>query len=318
MVSLFRRILVVLLAVCLPAVVLAQSASVTDVGVRLAPAYAQMLNLTLVPDISTARYTVDDGRNAMVVDVTRFPVAFKLKPLGDNADLYARATGGRLEARATFPVTFFGPGGATTGGVATRWTAYGLSAGLGAKVRLGQGFTVEPALDVGVTRLVNGADYSGSGVLLQPVFDGTLFNWGADAWVATPQLGFAWKSDTPGRDLQVQGHVAWSRIASYGESVPAHRFNESAGVWSLRGAYSVPTRWRALDRPLEGVVYGGYSGFFGPHRSALGFSSVSEIGLGVQAPLATSSEQSRRLRVGASYLFGPHLRGWAVSFGMNY
>lgn len=291
----------------------AQSPDVAGTEIRLAPAYAQMLTLTLVPDISTAHYVAEGASNELAIDVTRVPQEVRLRSLGDGADLFARVTGGYLKMKATFPLS-----APAAGAVTTRWTAYGLSGGLAAKIRLGHGFTFVPAIDAGLARLGNGAEYTGSAVTLRPLLDGAVFNWNTDAWVATPHLGVDWVSDSVGRTVNVHGHVAWSRIATYGESLPGHRFIETAGVWSIRADHAAPTGAQVFGRPLDWVAYGGHSGFFGPNRSALGFPSVSELGLGIEAPLVASSDASRRLRVGASYLFGPHLRGWSLSLGLQH
>lgn len=291
----------------------AQSGSMGELGARLAPAYAQMQNLTLVPDLSTAHYRVDDGSGRMHVDVTRLGYETPVADLGQGSALLARLTAGHLRMTTDLPVAVSGPGN-----VATQWSAYGISGGVAGRFELGHGVTVVPALDAGLTRLANQSDYSGSGVLLQPFLDGPIFNWNSDAWVLTPHLGIDWVPDTPGRRIAVHAHTAWSRVATYGESDRARRFTETAGVYSVRAEHAMPTTLRLFERQVEWALFGGHSGFLGPGRSTLGFSSVAEVGIGLQVPLSSKSEASKRLRVGFSYLFGTHVRGWTVSMGLPY
>lgn len=291
----------------------AQSTAVTDFGIRLAPAYAQMLNLTIVPDLSTARYTVGGSGSDLRIDVTRLGHEAHWRSIGDETDLYARVTGGYVRFKSTLEATVPSPGA-----VATRWTAYGLTGGLAAKRALGHGVTVMAGLDAGAMRLMNDADYTGGATVLRPTFDGPIFNWGIDAWVLTPQVALGWDPEVSGRTINLQGHLAWSRIATYGESRPEHRFTEGAGVWSIRAEHAAPTGSTVLDRPLDWIVFGRHSGFFGPDRGVLGFSSVSEAGIGLQVPIKASSDASQRIRLGASYLFGPNVRGWAATLGMGF
>ncbi|MBY0439768.1 MAG: hypothetical protein K2W80_16405, partial [Burkholderiales bacterium] len=70
--------------------------------------------------------------------------------------------------------------------------------------------------------------------------------------------------------------------------------------------------------PLNWVAYGGYAGFFGANRDALGFSSVTEIGAGLELPTSTGRPQSERARLAAGLLFGPYVRGWTVGVSIQY
>jgi hypothetical protein len=89
-------------------------------------------------------------------------------------------------------------------------------------------------------------------------------------------------------------------------------------VYSIRAEYAAPTRMQLLERSLDWVAYGGYAGFFGDNRDALGFTSVAEVGGGMEAPLSASGKNSNRVRLGASYLFGPNVKGWTISLGLRY
>lgn len=74
---------------------------------------------------------------------------------------------------------------------------------------------------------------------------------------------------------------------------------------------------KLAEHPLDGMLFGGDAGFFGPNRDALGFKSVAELGAGVEVPLATGANASSRVRLGASYLFGPRVEGWSVTLGLR-
>ena len=113
-------------------------------------------------------------------------------------------------------------------------------------------------------------------------------------------------------------HVGRSWINSFGESNAAQEFNEAANACSVRVDYARPTGVQFADRGLDWVIFGGYAGFFGANRDALGFSSVGEIGAGFELPLGGDSGQSSHLRLSAGYLSGPDVRGWSVGLGVRY
>ena len=291
----------------------AQSLRDTVAGARLGPGYAQILNIAATPDISAAHYDVQNS--GFSVDVLRIPYESRWLTLSKDADLYWRIAGGYLTAQDDFAVNVPSAG---AGSISSKWSAYSLMGGLLAKIRLGNGFTLLPALDVGVARLDNRADYTGAATQLQPALDGLLFNWDTSASLVTPNAGLEWTMAEPDRSITIRGHVAWSWISTFEESDPVLKFHETAGVYSVQAERVASTGVQLFERPLGWVIYGGYAGFFGANRDALGFTSVAELGLGAEAPISTSAEKSQRVRLGVGYLFGSNVRGWTVSLGMKY
>lgn len=302
---------VVLAMLSMPAAT--QSVRDTIAGARLAPGYAGLLNMAAAPDLSTAHYDVEDGSN-LDIDVYRYGYESSGHPASDAVNLHWRATGGYLSMNTDFAT------GAPSGGgaIASKWSAYSLTAGPFARIQLGHGLSVVPALDVGVAQLENRAGYSGTAIALQPVLDGLLFNWRTNAWLVTPSLGLDWVMANESRTIAVRSRVGWSKISSFDATDPVLTFDETAGSYSIRAEHAAPTGRRWFDRPLGWVVLGSYAGFYGPNRRALGFTSVAELGLGVEAPLSAGEDRSRRLRIGASYLFGPAVSGWTISVGLKF
>jgi hypothetical protein len=302
-----------LLATAFPAA--GQTVDGAFAAAQLGPGYAQMLNLSSAPDISTARYNVESGDNDLAIQVGRLTHEQRWRALADNVDLFWRGGGSYSRMRSRFPTSASGPG---PNEIVSTWRAFGATAGLLAKIRLGDEFTLLPAFDIGVARLENHGRYSGSANALKPFLDGRLFGWHTEATLVTPNLGLEWVRKHDERTSSVRLHAAWSRIATFGEADPALKFREFAGVASIRGEHIAPTSLRVAERPLHWVAFGGYSSFFGPNRGVLGFSSVSEFGLGLEVPLVPGDPASRRLRFSGSYLVGPNVQGWSVGVVMLY
>lgn len=302
---------VFLMAATLPAA--GQSIDSAISGAHLGPGYAQLLNLTSAPDISTARYRVRTDPDDMYIQVARLRHEERWRALSDNVDLFWHGGGGYSRMRLHLPTTVPGPGD-----IVATWRVVSLTAGLLAKIRLGDEFTLLPAFDVGVARLESHATYSGSALGLQPFLDGRLFGWGTEASLLTPNIGFEWVRKQDDRLTSIRLHGAWSRIATFGEADPALKFREGGGVASIRGEHVAPTTLRVAERPLRWLVFGGYSSFFGPNRDVLGFPSVSEFGLGLELPLMAGDAAAKRVRVAGSYLVGPNVHGWSVALSIQY
>jgi hypothetical protein len=310
------RCLVVLFAVTSAARVVAQSSRDVIGAARLGSGYSQIVNLTATPDISSAHLDVSDGAVPQSFTVTRIPYEGSLLTFSDRNSIGWRVSGGYFREKDEFAID--APNGAA-GSIASKWSAFSATGGLFLRSRLGYGFTFEPGLDFGVARLLNDASYAGAATSLKPATDGPLFNWHENAWLITPNAALEWSTSmAPAQTLTVRAHVAWSWVSSFDESDPLLRFRETAGSWSVQSTYSAPTGALLLARPLNYVVNAGYGGFFGPNYRALGFSTLANVGGGFELPLSKDNPESKRVRAGAAYLFGPHVRGWTVSLGLTY
>jgi hypothetical protein len=287
-------------------------------AMHISAGYAQLLNLAATPDITSAYYRIsgdESGDSGQTLNLLRIPWQSKLLALSESSDLYWRASGGYLSYKTNLPVVVDPYG---TGSMGYKSTAFSGTAGVLARTRLGGGFTIEPALDVGVARLLNDSSYTGAATLAQPLTDGMFVNWHTNAWLVTPNLALNWTRETDERRISVSGHVAWSWISSFDESTGFAPFHEQAGAYSVRAELAQPTTLSVLGRPLSWVARAGYGGFYGGNRDALGFTSVADIGLGVETPLQKDNPGSRRITAGVSYLFGPNIWGWSANVGMRY
>lgn len=267
-----------------------------------------MITLASTPDISDANYRVSGDANDARISVLRLPYESKLVDLSPDQALYWRIAAGYMPIKVDNAITVSLPQG--DGSANSKWSAYSGTAGLVAKFDVGNGFSVEPAIDAGLARLSNDAQYFGAAQLLQPELDRLLFNWTTDAWIVTPSIAVAWASITDTRELELRTHIAYSRIASFNSEM-VQGFNEWAGVFSVGGEYGIPTSQMLFGRAVRYSVNAGYSGFIGSERDALGFESVSRVGAGVSLRYGAGSDR-RYLGLHAAYLFGPQIRGWKI------
>ena len=70
--------------------------------------------------------------------------------------------------------------------------------------------------------------------------------------------------------------------------------------------------------PLHWLPYGGYAGFYGSNRDALGFMGIAEVGAGFEISLWGSDQDAKRVRLSDGYLFRSDVEGWSVSLGLHH
>lgn len=290
----------------------AQAIHDTAIGARLGPAYAQMVNLSNTPDLSTARYHIDTSPSRTHLDVTRVPLSGGKFEWSESTEIVTRLTAGYMRLSSEIPTA-----GLPGGRIDTSWTAVGLAGGVAARIGLPGGYTFVPGFDVGASHLENRTSYLGAANVLQPLFDGSLFNWRSHAWQVSPGVGLEWLSETLERRLEVRSHLGWSRVASFGESDPSLQFRRSVGALSIRVDRTSPASWTLFDFPPAWVLLAGHTVFLGPSRNVIGFTWVSELGGGLEWP-ARSAGSDSRIRATISALFGDNVRGLRAGLGLEF
>lgn len=136
-------------------------------GARLGTGYAQIINLSASPDLGAANYTVRGAESDLSLDVFRVPYQAHWFALSPGSDVYWRLSAGYLRMKQFLPTSDAGGG--------FEMERVQRAAGMLATLSLGQGFTLEPALDLGIARLENKADYLGTAAASRPALDRLLF-----------------------------------------------------------------------------------------------------------------------------------------------
>lgn len=280
-------------------------------GTRLGAGYAQMINLSAMPDLSAASYRIDSTGPDAKLDVLHLPLRSPLARPSPQTEVFWKFSGGWMRYSQDFDT-------GSAGAIGSRWTAFSGGAGLGALHRVSDSLLLEPSVDVGLAQLRNRASYPAGAAALAPILDGILFNWRANAWLATPGVAAEWRTPVADGRLHLRGHVATSWIRSFGESDGAQRIREHAGTYSLRAELLQPTNWRFFDRETRWFALAGYAGFHGADREALGFKGVAELGAGVDVSVQDQGMLAKRARLSASILSGSHVRGWNVGVSLGF
>lgn len=283
---------------------------------NLAPGYAQLLSLPVSDDFSAATYEVASAQTVepTVIRVYRIPLDGTLRALDGGAELRWRASGGYLTMTSTFAV----PGLPTGPGEAFfRWRTLSATGGLAYQQPLGGGFSWTASLDAGLARLENATTYTGGAEALGPILDGTLSNWQTPAWLATPALSLDYRHQAPTTQWWVRGHLARTWISTFSTPDPLLDVHEATQAASVKVERIARTPFTVAGMPVDSLLLGSYSGYFGPNRDTLGFTTIGELGCGLELGLGGPLKALGRVRLSGSYLFGPNLRGWTLGLSLK-
>jgi hypothetical protein len=276
--------------------------------------YAFLSLLTLTPDFSAANYKIEDSPTPLVrIGILRLPFILAALDLNDKIAMKFEMSIGYQKTQETVPVD-----AVSNDYVDSKWEGHGASLGLLFDYKLSDNIILEPKIRAGVVRLANTASYHGeTAEFYRPLLDGTFFNWNTKARVVSLGLGLIYDWQIVGRDSTVQTHVFHLNMDSFDESNDVLKFNTNANMATLKADIIIPTSATLFGRRLDAVALGGSTVFLGENRRTLGFTTLYELGAGIEYPIKGDKFNFGHVRLSGLLLRGEHVRGWLMSLDYN-
>lgn len=292
---------------------LAQSGIVDDsLAKKLGGGYAAIINFAENPDITTARYYIDD-------------------PRGDDPTLRVVRLGGRHEFKlqnhnwvpfvqviVPYQTLDAGLTIGTNGTVRSTWSALGAVFSTGLTMPATERLRISPALSWGYVRLENKADYSGNVAAVKPLLKGILFDWASDAWVAGASIEADYNRPVGAKLLTVHAGATHNLIETFDTPRGQVEFSSYATTLSLKSELTSPTRHKMMGNPLAVVTMMGATAFIGPNRDQLGFDSFMDAGLALETDLTQHGWRVKKVRIGAKGIYGEDVIGWSAIFSWKF
>jgi hypothetical protein len=121
----------------------------------------------------------------------------------------------------------------------------------------------------------------------------------------------------PDQEIDIELRYTNIAIQTFASStaVQGSADSQSLGIWARS---RVPTPFMALDRPLRAVFEVANTQFLGNLRGALGFSSLSSVGTGVELDRSASDPIFTRIRLVFRYQFGLNVQGTSVGLAASF
>ncbi|MEL4013427.1 hypothetical protein AAE045_04610 [Dryocola clanedunensis] len=105
-------------------------------------------------------------------------------------------------------------------------------------------------------------------------------------------------------------------FANTSRAVEGHAEAENLGLYLRRRA--PVSDWTLLKSPLRYVLEGAHTEYLGQQRGALGFNSLSSVGLGLEIDSSKYPVFITRTRLVARYMFGDDTSGYGVGLAMSF
>ena len=271
--------------------------------------YAQLLTFATEPGIAAATFDVEEDLGDTTYDIYKLPLQHEFDVDGWDGKLILRGT---LSYMKTQQDQNLNPGV-----IDSEWTSFGGGIGIGARIPLGNGFSIVPGVAIGIANLENEANGVSPG--------NQHYNWDLDATIFSGLLGLSYKGDLRGDfDLITDLYYTHSYVSSFNSSTDFQDFSDSTDNITFKADIGHPLGFSIAGYPMDGVLHLGNTTFVGPNRDVLGFSYFNEVGFSLRTnpqklatqlklPVTVSS-----ISVGVNVLFGEDLSGWSMLFGYKF
>tara|TARA_R100000027_G_scaffold27499_1_gene19912 strand:- start:12870 stop:13865 length:996 start_codon:yes stop_codon:yes gene_type:complete len=272
--------------------------------------YAAILNFAGNPDVSTATYHVDDNvSDEPVINVFRGSLRHAIKNENSRWKPF-------VQAIFPYETLRYGEDYGDGNQVSVEWEAYGIMGMFGAGYSVTENLVITPAINFGWLRLDNDARYEGflAEEILEPAFDGLVYDWYADSIVAGFSLWADYQWQFEHFDTAFHGGFTYNHVKSIHSSSDHIEINSSATTLVANMETIHPTGINLEGFPVSVVFSGGGTAFVGPNRTALGFDSFLNAGMAFQADISRLGYAVRSVRLGGAIIFGENVTGWSFTF----
>jgi hypothetical protein len=283
-------------------------------GVRgAANGVLQVLTFTATPDSTAASLSIDsDSTSDPRFRQTQLGGAFTVS---DEVPVYLEGFVGATR----YDPEFVFSGGAEQRRVPTRWTGVTGTGGVGYDFALTDHWVFRPIANVALgyvasdLKVLDFVLESRTDADVDFLDDGQLFAYG---YGASAMLDYELRRT----DYEVDVELRYTalRFETFGgtsDAVEGSADSQTAAIWT-RLRY--PTGLTAFGAPVRAVWEGAHSSFFGPNRGALGFTDLSQIGLGVEFDTEDDGVLVTRTRIVGRFVFGEGVRGFGLGLGVSF
>ena len=271
------------------------------------------MGYTLTPDVTTGSLAIQDaGTGNPSFSETSLGVGFTISRA---FPLYLEGTAGYSRYDPTFVVS----DGTQTREFPVKWDSLSGTVGVGWDFRLTDKLVLRPIANFSLghvqseTSVLNDIAENKTGQDIEFLDNGQL-----DAYGLGGSLMLDYEDYRVDGDVDVELRYTDIYLQSYGSTSRAVAGTADARSGALWARWRAPTGWVALDRPLRYVLEVAHTQFFGDLRGALGFTSLTSLGVGLELDSSNHNVLVTRTRLMLRYKFGGNVQGWAVGLAVTF
>ena len=278
----------------------------------LAGAESSLVQVLVQPEVDTATLYVDNDFSGAQISTFRVPFQRELDVGSSYGRLLLEGSLAYVRAEETIDL-ISGPDG--TGSIRKRLISFGGMLGAGWSFDLPYGFRLRPAFGVALSQVRLEGYYDEITAPLRPLIDGLLVNWQNEVVSLLPSVGVLWDGKWGSVDVSFDSRYAYAYSDAFDGDDPVQESSGDSHLVAADLRFNGATGLSFRDQPLRWEGRVATTQLF-DHGQALGFDHFFAVGGGFVADTGDLGLGSVRLM--GSYLFGDHVEGWALGFGIDF
>jgi hypothetical protein len=291
-----------------PALAAAQSSILGGDLQKRANGLLALMGYMVTPDVTTGSLGISNGTTGNPdLRMTTLGGGFTL----ERKPLYLEGTLGYTR----YDPTFVSSDGTVERSVASDWSAYSATGGVGWDFPVARDLVLRPIFNLSFGRVDSAVSISQSGSGREFDF---LHNGRLDSWGAGGSLMLDYERYRPEGEIDAELRYTNIRLQSFGSSSSVVQGSADAQSLSFWSRWRAPTGAVMLDRPLRYVLEFAHTRFFGDLEGVLGFNDLSSFGAGLELDSSARDAYVTRTRLMARYKVGENVTGWSIGLAVSF
>jgi hypothetical protein len=267
-----------------------------------------LMGYMVTPDVTTGSLGISNGTTGNPdLRMTTLGGGFTL----EGRPLYLEGTFGY----ARYDPTFRANDGTVERSVASDWSAYSATGGIGWDFPLARDLVLRPIFNLSFGRVDSAVavSQSGSGREFDFLRNGRLDSYGVGG-----SLMLDYEHYRPEGEVDAELRYTDIRLQSLGGSSAAVQGSAAAQSLSFWTRWRAPTGAVVLERPLRYVLEFAHTRFLGDLDGVLGFNDVSSFGTGLELDSSARDAYVTRTRLMVRYKVGENVTGWSLGLAVSF
>jgi hypothetical protein len=267
-----------------------------------------LMGYMVTPDVTTGSLGISNGTTGNPdLRMTTLGGGFTL----EGRPLYLEGTFGY----ARYDPTFRASDGTVERSVASDWSAYSATGGVGWDFPLARDLVLRPIFNLSFGRVDSAVSVSQSGSGREFDF---LRNGRLDSYGVGGSLMLDYEHYRPEGEVDAELRYTDIRLQSLGGSSAAVQGSADAQSLSFWTRWRAPTGAVVLERPLRYALEFAHTRFLGDLDGVLGFNDVSSFGAGLELDSSARDAYVTRTRLMVRYKVGENVTGWSLGLAVNF
>lgn len=275
--------------------------------------YAFLTLMTLEPEFSAARYTIDNENDDQVdIRILRLPYIQNLTK-NESSQLNLELAFGHQRAHQSFHLL----PAYRDEYIDAYWTTNGISLGLLYAQKLTPRLSFTPSIRLGAAEMKNTAYYYGTFTnAIKDSLPSDLLGWTTKVSVINSTLGLDYRWHILDRLSHVTSSFSHIVASSFREGSAQASFHEKANLINVSADMIFPSHQRIKNKRIDYIVLLGSDYFVGENRHTLGYVISYQIGAGMEIPLQIWQNKPKHLRFNLLGQWASVMRSW--TFSLSY